>query len=235
MELIPKDENPEYVDQLKRLLDSTEEWGEQIKGIDLEHAQNDFMETLSALYMEYFQHHEDEAKVLSLDYASSLSSIFRYMDQRYVPRMWYKLQNTDPEISSWIVACKIKTAIEAYNSLFGHSTGNLHAAEIQNFLEQRKEAADISWHEIPPNAPKSHWWWFAKKKENEMVDEYEVAELTVQNAENQVPSPNLITRGSCTFSQDFCTHLRSQHLVNEEHRVIASVLPHQISLILTCY
>ncbi len=143
------------------MLESADEWGKGIRGFDLEIAQETFMDTVGSLCFDYFQNHEEEAKIFTLDYESSISTIFEFINKEYVSHMYYKLQNISPEISGWVFACKIKTNIEAFNFLFGHVVGKLEDPGIQTYLEERKESADIAWSEIPQNAPKSHWWWYA--------------------------------------------------------------------------
>jgi len=161
MELIDKDQNSEYVQNFKLLLDTTKKWGNELTGYDLEVAQADFMDELSVLYLDYFQNHIEEGKVIAFDYTETLLSVYQYINDEYVDDKYDRLLRVDPQVSSWLFACIIKTNIEAFNSFFSHLTGRLKDQQFENYLETYKLGADLTGGDIPENAPEDHWWWYA--------------------------------------------------------------------------
>jgi|GEM_PF-4820970 len=161
MKIIEKDQNPEYIERLKKLLSSTSEWGVTITGRELESAQQNFMDELGSLYLDYFQHHEEEGRCISFDFSDLLLSVYEYINNEYIDRNFFKLLNVDPEESSWAFVCRVKTRIEAFNTLFSPVTGNLNDHLIENYLEEYKVGADATGDDIPDNVPQKHWWWYA--------------------------------------------------------------------------
>ena len=72
MKIIDQDQNPIYVEKLRQLLESTKKWGNKVTGFKLEVEQEEFIDTICKLYMDYFQFHGEEAKICALEYQAQL-------------------------------------------------------------------------------------------------------------------------------------------------------------------
>ena len=50
--------------------------------------------------------------------------------------------------------------IEAFNAMFEEIIESIDIEDIENCMQHRKDSETINPSLIPPNTPKSHWWWW---------------------------------------------------------------------------
>jgi hypothetical protein len=149
-----------FNNQLTDQLESIKRW-HRLSTYNKIYAINDFMNAIGQLYMDYFQYHLDEAQACASFYHVIFKQEFMNIMRDYVYRFFFKLKSADEWDDPWVVACRVRTNIEAFNSMFGGiSPENIPTEEFEQYLDERRDGYHLSQDEIPKNAPRSHWWWF---------------------------------------------------------------------------
>jgi len=159
MEII-EEEDQAYCDQLKELLASLKTWDQFQNEVDLEISIEEFMDRLWELYLDYFQFHQEEAKICLLDFQELLISQVPNINKHYVAESMSAIISADDFQDPWEIACKWRSRIEAFHELFGYLTGRLEDDEIVEFVEERKDWTKTGVPMQREKIPKSHWWWF---------------------------------------------------------------------------
>jgi hypothetical protein len=130
-----------------------------------------FMNAIGNLYMDYFQHHIDEAKACLAEvqacggsrYQENYGKDLEHINLYYIWEIVRRLENTDWAWDDpWELACRLRTNVEAFDMMFSEvSKQKLRTDEIVEFVGARRGGPCICLpSEIPKNAPASHWWWF---------------------------------------------------------------------------
>ncbi|MCE5317513.1 MAG: hypothetical protein LLG04_09180 [Parachlamydia sp.] len=126
-----------------------------------------FMHAIGDLYMDYFQKHLSEASKCAQSHKEILQKENDAIFELYIIELMFKLENVDEQFDDpWDKACRGRTNIEAFNAMFGEIVDKLPTDELVEFMDRRKDLAWLPPNEIPPNAPKSHWWWYQGQKCN---------------------------------------------------------------------
>lgn len=119
------------------------------------------MNEMGHLFLDYFQHHLEEAKIIGARFASDLAWAVRAINLFYVYKLWSRLVQSDDWADLWETACWGRTNIEAFNAMFNDFAPELDAGGIVEYMEERKGSERLARNLIPKNVPQTQWWWFA--------------------------------------------------------------------------
>lgn len=152
-----------YSENLRILLQSIRGW-ERLSDFDKEYETEMFMEAIGKLFLDYFQFHIQEAKVIGEEFEKDLRSALRLINLHYVYYMEHRFSSASSWDDVWLTACVTATNIEAFAMMFGEVVGELDASDIWEYIEERKDMMGVEPHQRPKNVPKHHWWWFNEYK-----------------------------------------------------------------------
>lgn len=146
--------------QLLEQIQSINRWND-LPEIKRKVAVEDFMEAIGRLYLDYYQFHLDEARNCSIKKKSTIESSFGFIIT-YISNLEHTLRTADAMEDPWETACRGRTNIEAFISMFDAPTDVIDSDGIESYMQDRKGNAQLRNSLIPKNVPSSHWWWFAK-------------------------------------------------------------------------
>ncbi|MCB1114833.1 MAG: hypothetical protein KDK71_00055 [Chlamydiia bacterium] len=86
MKVLPKEVSADFNEKLRLLIVSMKKWGNDFSGVALEIEIEKYMDTLWKYYVEYFQHHIEEAKVTALPYQDLIISHVHLINKPYISR-----------------------------------------------------------------------------------------------------------------------------------------------------
>jgi hypothetical protein len=155
----PNSDAKKYKDSLIELITSIKEW-EKWTEKEQRVPVIDFMDALGRLFLDYFQHHLDEANACAVQYQSLLNYSVDPITS-YIINLWHRLRSADDYDDPWEEACWGRTNIEAFNTMFKQVLDfPLNPQGIDDYMNDTKGKNFLPWKDIPKNAPASHWWWF---------------------------------------------------------------------------
>lgn len=146
--------------QLVEQIQSINQW-KDLPDMERRIAVKRFMKAIGHLYLDYYQFHLAESKACAYLYRSILE---KSIDPglSYISKLEHRLRSADAMDEPWEEACRGRTNIEAFNSMFGDSVEILDPELIESYMQDRKGTVYMEDECIPKNAPASHWWWFEK-------------------------------------------------------------------------
>jgi hypothetical protein len=119
-----------------------------------------FMSSMGNLFLLYYQWHLDEAQALAKEHKMILEQA-RPSFRSYRIELENFLMGTFEDCDEWDRVCTQRTNIEAINAMFEGAIDAIDIEDLEHCMQQRKEHVSISSESlIPPNMPKSHWWWW---------------------------------------------------------------------------
>ena len=135
----------------------------EINQVSKSHANDliiDFMSTIGKLYLSYYQWNLNKTQSLDKGLQEILKQAVPFF-RLYGIKLENFLMGTFEDFNEWDNACIERTNIEAFNAMF-HEIVNIDVEDIEDCMQQRKDDVSISSPNlIPPNKPKSHWWWIS--------------------------------------------------------------------------
>lgn len=153
-------ESERYHAQLMQMFESTEGW-EKLDEFDKQDAIKDFMDSLGTLFLDYYQYHLDEAEKIGKIHQDKLINQRKNIAICYVYDLLDSLNSTGEFHNPWETACRGRTNIAAFNTMFANLVDPLPTQGLDEYMEDRRGVVKVSKERIPKNAPQSHWWWFA--------------------------------------------------------------------------
>lgn len=116
-----------------------------------------FMNKIGDLFLEYFQHHIEEAKHCGEQHKEILLISSEKIENLYISHLDMRLDMI--EEGEWIRFCQWRTNVEAFNQMFSGIT-QLETEDIDEKMKKAGNSEGISKNLVPHNIPESHWWWF---------------------------------------------------------------------------
>ncbi len=155
-------------EQLCLILKKIKNW-EELSESQQDVALTFFMICVGHLYMDYFQHHLDEAKECAKEHEETLKGLMEPLDKWYILPCLDQLDRMSEDSDLvWAEACELCTNLEAFKDMFSETSGFFSAQQmeyIRDYMNGYKvNSMFLSDEEIPKNAPESHWWWFYKEE-----------------------------------------------------------------------
>lgn len=119
-----------------------------------------FMDSVGSLFLEHFQDYLPEAKQGSHSFQSILQEAAPWLRKCYLLKLENLLLGTFEGYGEWNKACRQRTNIEAFNTMFHDVALPLDLSDVESYMQQKKELENIDPKDRPSRIPTSHWWWF---------------------------------------------------------------------------
>ena len=118
-------------------LDSIKRWHD-LPEIDQLKYSTTFMDKIGQLFLEYYQHHLEEAKGCGQIYKDSLEAAALIIADSYILDAANEIISADTAWDDpWELACQTRTNIEAFNGMFGGIVNPLKLdADLEEFMEK---------------------------------------------------------------------------------------------------
>lgn len=154
-----KQPNKRYQTQLLQHFESTSTWN-SLREFDKKKAIQDFMDSLGTLFLDHYQNHLDEIQNIGDSIQNKLITQHENIVLFYVYNMIQQLNSAGEFHNPWESACRGRTNIEAFNTMFANLVDPLPTEALDEYMEDRRGVVQVRKDRIPKNAPAAHWWWF---------------------------------------------------------------------------
>lgn len=120
-----------------------------------------FMDSIARLYLDYFQHHLEEAQSIGAEFAEDIKWAMPWINELYITKNHTRFRTSDAWDGLWHEVCWVASTIEVFHLMFAHFAGRLDDTFFWEYIDRyRDERFMIEEEEIPPKMPFSHSWWF---------------------------------------------------------------------------
>lgn len=163
-----------FQDKLRESLRLIRTWEGQ-SNYDVRCAATRFMNSLARLYLDYFQHHIEEAQNIGTEFAEDITWSMPLISELYITKNYFLFSSSDAWDGSWHNVCWVATTIEVFHLMFSHFAGRLDDEIFWEYMDDyRDNRFMIKNEQIPPKMPFSHSWWFREydlKVKAELLDQ----------------------------------------------------------------